>query len=267
MSVYFGDCNGKVHAVPQNMTHFDPNKHSDPYVVSKLAVTYESGRSVDFPVCERYFDAFAYFADETAPTYTGGLFVHRDLELAEFVRFIGTRDAVRAIVNHMVEYSTATVMPYTAPSFLIFRHFHTFEAPVSIQYSANACIIHDGAHVRKYSGDGQGWLHPQGGVRTPLLTHYADDVLKIIDECMHLRDIIEFVKGTSNEVYASRLRMVQDGINKVMTDINPAGELFAMCWLLPVFHKIPTCVRCFWKHAIVLRGLNFYEYCARVRRD
>lgn len=68
---------------------------------------------------------------------------------------------------------------------------------------------------------------------------YLDAVLFIVDVCEHTRDMIDYVRTSTNELYAKRLDGFLVQIDKLLADLNPTKHLFAMKWHMKDFHKIP----------------------------
>lgn len=66
--VYFSDADKVVHKVSSDLTHFESNDESDPYVLDKVPVTYASGRVKEVRVHKGYFEAIKVFMDESSPS-------------------------------------------------------------------------------------------------------------------------------------------------------------------------------------------------------
>ncbi len=68
---------------------------------------------------------------------------------------------------------------------------------------------------------------------------YLETMLFVVDMCQHTRDMIDYVKTATSELYAKRLILFLRQIDSLLADLNPTRNLIAMRWLMYDFHKIP----------------------------
>lgn len=78
-------------------------------------------------------------------------------------------------------------------------------------------------------------------------TRYAPTVLFMVDACEHTRDRIDYVRTSTNELYAKRLDGLQAQVDKLIAGLNPTKHVDTMKLLMndfdrihdPPGHKIP----------------------------
>ena len=227
-SVYFSDADKVVHQLPSELTHFEPNDESDPYVLDKLTVTHASGRVTERRVDGKYFDALANFLDEASPTFMAAGKRSASVCAADFVRFVGTPKTATVIANmwlHAFRGSISTVMYATSGS-----PFHHIVGDITATYYASAMIIRGDISSHECRDQDS----------------YVATMLFIPNVCEHTRDMIDYVRTSTNELYAKRLDGFLVQIDKLLADLNPTGYLFAMKWLMNDFDKIPRRIRDGW---------------------
>ncbi len=228
MSVHFKDADGVVHSIPKYLIapHFAPNDPSDPYVLESITVAYASGAKKEHRVHRDYFDALVALADETAPTYPGN-FVP-GLQMGEFVRFVGSRRAIPAITNYLLEHGTmATILLHSLRG--------VWKGPF---VSINSMTSQDSLTFIFQYGDGD-----EIEIVCSSRDEYVATLSTIVDECQHYREIVDFVRDVTNERYAKKLQPFMTSItgyaNGVLYHVNPLTAQFTMGWFARELCKVP----------------------------
>lgn len=234
--VYFSDADDVVHKVPCDLTHFEPNDESTPYILDKLPITYVSGRTREHKVDKFYFQVINDYLDETDPAFTaytsdaGG----KGAFIADFVRFIGSRKLVRVIVNYWIYGIFQGSLDGIHMGFLsnMIDDDRLARADVTISNYWNML-------AKRYilEKDPRRLYGPM---------QYSATMLFIVDTCEHTRDIIDYVKTSTNEMYAKCLDCFQVQIDKLLADLNPTKHVNTMKWLMNDFEKIPRRIRDAW---------------------
>jgi hypothetical protein len=221
--VYFADADGVVHEVPSELTHFQPNAQTDPYVVPKLSITYVSGAVIEYRITADYFATMLGFVDETSPTYNNLFFV-KDLQMGAFVRYLGSKKAVPAIMNYVLANGNMDSLVMRA---LLMTEDVDPELVIEYDDHCRSLTMHDGgAEEKEYT------------------THttrdsYAHAVMRIVDECEHVREVIDYIATSTNACYARKLDGHLDRIIGILDQLNPMHHLFAVQWLGSDLRKIP----------------------------
>lgn len=238
--VYFSDADKVIHKVPSDLTHFEPNDESDPYVLDKLSVAYASGHVMKYKVNGSYFDTLKEFIDETSPSFPPDTFID-GIQLPDFVRFLGTHKAIPAIVNYMlvlfgmdsiiigcvgrnVDYDNTSRVQilYLKPGF--------GNGILDLKWSTQASMAAGELRVRRFEGK----------------VACTKALLRIVDQCEQVRDAISYVESGTNKRYAKRLNMYLTQIDSILQAANPMKHLFMMQWLVNDFDKIPRRIRDGW---------------------
>jgi hypothetical protein len=227
--VYFADADAVVHKVHSDLTHFEPNDESSPYVLDKLTINFVSGMTHEQKIDKFYFQVINDYFDETSPTFdtytsdTEGKAVF----VADFVRFIGSRKLVRVIVNYWI-YGT-----FQGRIDDMYMNFLPSMVGRPHNIEANFWTI----FVKSLVNDPQRmWDHEM----------YSKTITFIVDVCEYIRDIVDYVKASTNELYAKRLDGLLAQIDKLLADLNPTKHMITMKWLMNDFEFIPRRIRDAW---------------------
>lgn len=224
--VYFSDADNGVHQVPSALTHFQPNEPGAPYVVAELKVAYASGAVIDYRVTAEYFAMFLGFVDETSPTFSYRNVV-TGLQMGAFVRFIGSQKAVPVIVNYMLATKSMDMVLMHAIEMDDAPHKN---ADLRFVYSPRSFSIHDESNDHCTLED------------YDIPSRYARVIMRIVDECEHVREVIDYIRTSTNDTYVDRLYDYDDRIESILDQLNPIEHLFAMKWLAKDFRNIPQSV-------------------------
>jgi hypothetical protein len=244
MSAHFKDADGVVHSIPGYLTHFVPNDRSDPYVLESITVAYASGATKEHRVHREYFDALVTFVDESDPSYPGK-FVP-GLQMGEFVRFVGSRRAIPAITNYLLKHGRMA-------SILLHSHYlshSTGTNPLDLWQGpfVNINIIDASQDSMTFEleilefdlDDGPGW-----DIVCSTRDKYVTTLSAIIDECEHYREIVDFVRDSTNETYAQKLQTFRMSItgnqdtNGVLYTVNPFNARLTISWFARELYKFP----------------------------
>jgi hypothetical protein len=233
--VYFSDADKVIHKVPSELTHFEPNDESDPYVLDKLVINTATGLVFEERVRTDYFIAFHDYFDEKATTFRIKKYDEPLPYIGDFVRFIGTAKSVTVIVNY---YEHNYVDAHSMVSDRIVGVDCYDSGPIRFEYGTK-----DGLDMLKasYSTSGKAnWKYLWEDV-------LVDELLDIVDVCQHTREMLKYVKDTTNAIYAGRLKAFLVSTEEILRDVRPYGCGFAMRVLVDHFHKIPQEVRDEWR--------------------
>jgi hypothetical protein len=223
--VYFSDADKVVHKVPSDLTHFEPNDESDPYVLDKVRVNFASGRSKVVRVHKGHFEAIQALLDEANPSFNTDV----DVEcVADFVRYMGSGKTVPVIVNAWLYsyegYLNKLIIDASSRESIIVQIYVGETNKIARLYEhLSSCCTSSSANLA-----------------------YLRAVIVLTDVCEHTRDMIDYVRTSTNELYAKRLDGFLVQIDKLLADLNPTGHLFAMKWLMNDFEKIPRRIRDDW---------------------
>lgn len=235
--VYFYDADKVVHKVPSELTRFEPNDEADPRVMDKLTVTRASGTVVEVKVDKSYFKVWRAFRDETSPTFRTNAVV-LDIYFGDFVRFIGSNRAAPVVLNYWMYAWEGNLDNIIREAMFVTRLFTFGKGSIVVSYSAKSMVLTGSTSVRTrnskpfYECDDQ--------------ETYVKTMLLIVDVCEHTRDMIDYVRTSTNELYAKRLGGFLVQTDKLLADVNPTKYLFAMRWLMNDFEKIPRRIRDGW---------------------
>lgn len=237
--VYFSDACDAVHKVPCDLTHFEPNSPNEPYALKALAVKYASGSIMDIKVDIKYFDTLMDYVDPSEPTFPKSC--HMGLYMGEFVRMIGSRKAVTALVNYFLYSGTGLddmlIRKLGSPLSINFKY--TLEFKYNLGPREPVLPLFSVSYKGIFGCN-------QTIVDCSMRTVFALTIVGIVDVCMHLQETIDFVRTSTNEKFASNLSFLSKKIHQVLREINPAGHLKAMCWLALDMQKIPHEVLLTW---------------------
>jgi hypothetical protein len=241
MSVHFKDADGVVHSIPSNLTHFEPNDRSDPYVLEKITIEYVSGAKTEYRVVREYFETLVAFADETDPAYPGK-FVP-GLQMGAFVRFVGSRRAIPAITNYLLQHGGMAA--------ILLNNLHgAWEGP-DVLFSS-----------KKWS-DNEYCYFTFSCTNIPDIIcttrdEYVATLSTIVDECEHYREVVDFVRHATNETYAQRLEPFMISIDGdddydnevgILYEVNPLTTQFTVRWFARALCKVPQHVVDKWVEA------------------
>jgi hypothetical protein len=233
--VYFSDARDVVHKVPCDLTHFEPNSSNEPYELKTLSVKYASGSIMDVDVDHKYFDTLADYIDPSEPTFPKSS--HKGLYMGEFVRMMGSRKAVTALVNYFV-YSGAGLED------MLMKKFGATYTGMGLVFKYN--LGPREPTVPLFSVIKAGFGPIDRIIDCSIRTVFGLTIVGIVDVCMNLRETIDFVRTSTNEMYARSLSDQANKIRKVLQEVNPARHLEAMRWLAPDMRKIPQEVLLTW---------------------
>lgn len=147
--------------------------------------------------------------------------------VADFVRFIGSRKLVRVIVNHW-----------------IYGIFQGSLDEIHIGYLREMRIPQDGGKASQFWDILKKSVVTSDPLHDP--TRYAPTVLFMVDACEHTRDMIDYVRTSTNELYAKRLDGLLAQVDKLIADLNPTKHVDTMKLLMNDFERIPRRIRDAW---------------------
>lgn len=234
-SVYFIDADKVVHKLPSELTHFKPNDESEPYVLDKLVINTATGRVFEERVCTDYFTVFEDYFDEKATTFRIKKYDEPLPYIGDFVRFIGTAKSVSVIVNY---YEHNYVDAHSIVSDRIVGVDCYDSGPIRFEYGTK-----NGLDMLKSSYSTSGKRNCNYVWEDMLV----DELLDVVDICLHTREMLEYVEDTTNDIYAGRLKAFLVSTGEILRDLCPYGCGFAMRLLVDHFHKIPQEVRDEWR--------------------
>lgn len=222
--VYFSDADNGIHQVPSELTHFQPNEPGAPYVVAKLSVTYASGSVIEYRITADYFRTMLAFVDELSPAYDTSNVV-KGLQIGAFVRYIGSKKAIPAIMNYMLANGSMDAIVMRA-----LQVPEDGEPDLVIEYDDDCkrfAVFYNGSE----DADCHHTTTPHG---------FVSAFLRIIDECEHVREIIDYIKTSTNASYARRLDHYDDRVYIIFDRLNPMRHLLALQRLANDFKRVPT---------------------------
>lgn len=230
-SVFFRDANGVVHNIPGHLTHFEPNKESDPYVLDKMTIKYYSGAEKVYSIGREYFETLVSFADETSPSYPG-IFVP-GLQMGAFVRFLGSHRSLPVITNYLLHHGNMSAI-------LLMRLHGMWEGPdVFFRVTKNGL-------ARNCCFKFKSSMEPT--ITCTTCEEFLSIVTTIVDECEHYREIVDFVQKATNPTYAKKLEPFMISIDGdedyadeigILREIGPISDQFTMHWIARHLYKFP----------------------------